>query len=310
MWCSKNSKIFIILCLLACVPCRAQYHPLYSQYIFNGLALNPAYAGSQDVLNLAALYRSSQLGNSIEGSPVTQTFAGDFPLQNPQVALGLLVFNDKIGIFKQTGANFVYAFRVKAGEGKLSFGLQAGFDLRREAGIDNIYLFEEGDEAFYQKAHNTFMPNVGAGIYYHTPKYFAGLSFPHFLAYATNIKDYSYKGALTLSNMMLYGGVVIQTNNKLKIRPSALLQHVFNDPLFDLNCNFIMLRDRLELGLSYRNKKTLVTMVQFKINSQLCLGYAYDHTFGMPTVNNTSHEIMLRYDLKITVKAANPLYLK
>ena len=310
MWCSKDSKILIILCLLtgAVSGVQAQYHPQYSQYMFNGLALNPAYAGSKDVLNLALLYRNSQLGSSIEGAPVTQTFAGDFPLRNPQIALGLLVFNDKIGVYRQTGTYFAYAFRVKAGEGKLSFGLQAGFDLHREDGSD-VFTFEKGDPLFDTEIHKSFMPNTGAGVYYETPKYFAGLSFPQLLAYSPHTAD-SYSGKLTLANTMLYGGVIIPVNSSLKIRPSTLLQYVSKGILLDLNCNFILLGERLELGLSYRNKSTLVAMTQFRINSQFYLGYAYDHAFGKSALINTSHEIMLRYDLKITVKAASPLFLK
>ena len=307
MWCSKDSKIFIILCLLAIAPCRAQYHPQYSQYMFNGLALNPAYAGSQEVLNIAALYRSSQLGNSIDGAPVTQTFAGDFPLRNPQLALGLLVFNDQIGIFRQTGAYFAYAFRVRAGEGKLSFGLQAGFDLQREDG-SNIYIIQRPDPMFDLEVHNSFMPNVGAGAYYYTPKYFIGLSLPQFLAYFPKTAD-SYSGKLTFSNTMLYGGIIIPAGNNFKVRPSTLLQYTPTGILFDLNCNVIFFGERLELGVSYRNSSTLVAMTQIRIYSQLCLGYAYDHAFGKPNVINTSHEIMLRYDLKFKVKAASPLFL-
>ena len=309
MWCSKDSKIFFILCLLAVTPCRAQYHPQYSQYMFNGLALNPAYAGSQDVLNLAVLYRSNQWGKSVEGAPVTQTFAGDFPLRNPQIAFGLLVFNDKISIFRQTGAYFAYAFRVRtSNEGKLSFGLQAGFDLQREEGSD-IFTIQNPDPLFDLKKHNTFMHNVGAGVYYHTSKYFAGLSLPQFLAYSPNSAD-SYKGKLTFLNTMLYGGIVIPTDHKYKIKPSALLQYVYKGILVDLNCNFIFFDDRIELGVSYRNGSTLVAMAQFRIYSQLCLGYAYDHAIGKPSVINTSHEIMFRYDFKIQIKASSPLLLK
>ena len=307
MWYSKDSKILIILCLLAVAPCRAQYHPQYSQYMFNGLALNPAYAGSQEVLSLTTLYRSSQLGNSIPGAPATYTFSGDFPLRNPQLALGLLVFDDVISIYRQTGAYFAYAFRVRAGEGKLSFGLQAGFDLQREDG-SRIDIFQKPDPLFDFERHNTFMPNVGVGAYYYTSNFFAGLSFPQFLAYSPNTAN-SYSGKLTFVNTMLYGGMIVPVNRDFKIKPSTLLQYVGKGILFDLNCNFILLKDRLDLGISYRNNTTLVVMTQFRINSQLCLGYAYDHAFGIPSVINTSHEIMLRYDLKIKVKAASPLYL-
>jgi len=307
MWCSKDSKLLMIICLLMVgAICRAQYHPQYSQYMFNGLALNPAFAGSQEVLNLAALYRSSQWGKSVEGAPVTQTFAGDFPLRNPQLALGLMVFNDKISIFRQTGAYFAYAFRVKAGEGKLSFGLQAGFDLQRED-FSNLNLKHPDDDLFMGEVHNTFMPNVGTGIYYYRSNFFAGLSAPQLLAYSPN-KANSYKGKLTHSNIMLYSGVAIPAGRNVKVKPSALLQNTGNGMLFDLNCNVSFLREMFELGASWRNTSTLVGMVQFRYRS-FCIGYAHDYVLSKPSVINTSHEIMLRYDFKIIVNAVNPLRL-
>jgi len=310
MWCSRDSKLLIITCLLmAGAVCRAQYHPQYSQYMFNGLALNPAYAGSQEVLNLAALYRTSQLGNSIDGAPVTQTLAGDFPLRNPQLALGLLVFNDKISISRQTGAYFAYAFRVKAGEGKLSFGLQAGFDLQREDFNDGkLNIKDDGDPIFRREIHNTFMPNAGAGVYYHKSNLFIGLSVPQILTYSPNTAD-SYKGKPNLSYFMLYGGISVPAGRNFKVKPSTLLQHVGNGLLFDVNCNFAFFREMFEIGASWRNSNTLVGMVQFRIHS-LCIGYAHDYALGKPSAINTSHEIMLRYDFKIVVNAVNPLRLK
>ena len=308
MWCSKDSRLLIIVCLLmAGTICSGQYHPQYSQYMFNGLAINPAYAGSKEVLNLAALYRSSQLGNSIEGAPVTQTFAGDFPLRNPQLALGLLVFNDKISIFRQTGAYFAYAFRVKAGEGKLSFGLQAGFDLQHED-FSNINIKDTDDDVFMGEVHNTFMPNVGTGVYYYQSNFFAGLSIPQLLAYSPNTAN-SYKGKPTLSNIMLYSGVTVPAGRDLKVKPSAMLQHIGKGLLFDANCNFALFREKFEFGASWRSSNTLVGMVQFRFQS-LCIGYAHDYALGKPSAINTSHEIMLRYDFKIMVNAVNPLYLR
>jgi len=309
MWCLRDSKFLIVICLLmVAVTCRAQYHPQYSQYMFNGLALNPAYAGSQEVLNIATLCRNSQWGNSMEGAPVTYTFTGDFPLRNPQLALGLLVFDDFINILRQTGAYVSYAFRVKTSdEGKLSFGIQAGFDLQRE-NQTSLILIQPDDPMFHLEKHSTFMPNVGVGVYYNTSNFFAGLSFPQLLAYSPLTAD-SYKSKLTLSNTMLYGGMIVPAGRDLKIKPSALLQYVGNGILLDMNCNFLMFGEKVELGVSWRNSTTLVGMAQFRHQS-FCLGYAYDFAIGKPGAINTSHEIMLRYDLKIMVKAASPLYLK
>ena len=307
MWCSKDSKILVTICfLLVSVTCWAQYHPQYSQYMFNGLALNPAYAGSQEVLSLAAFHRTSQWGNTMEGTPVTQTFSGDFPLRNPQLALGLLVFNDKVSIFRQTGAYFAYAFRVQAGQGKLSFGLQAGFDLQREDAT-RINILQKPDPLFELEVHNSFMPNVGVGTYYYTSNYFVGLSLPQFLAYSPKTAV-SYKGKPTFKNFMLYGGLTLPAGRSLKIKPSGLLQYVGEGILFDLNCN-VLLREMLELGVSWRNNNILVGMAQFRFQS-FCIGYAYDYALKNSGAINTSHEIMLRYDFKIIVKALNPLLLK
>ena len=307
MWCSRDSKyLMLIFFLMIGAVCRAQYHPQYSQYMFNGLALNPAYAGSQEVLNLAALYRSSQWGKSIDGAPVTQTLAGDFPLRNPQLALGLMVFNDKISIYRQTGAYFAYAFRVRAGEGKLSFGLQAGFDLHHED-FSGVNIKDKDDDLFRGEQHNTFMPNTGAGIYYHTANFFAGLSIPQLLAYSPNTAN-SYSAKPTLSNTMLYGGLVMPAGRNFKVKPSTLLQYTGNGFLFDVNCNFSLYRDLLEFGASWRNSNTLVGMVQFRFQS-FCIGYAHDYALKKMSAINASHEIMLRYNFKIMVNAVNPLRL-
>ena len=309
MWCSRDSKLLMIFFLLIVgVFCQAQYHPQYSQYMFNGLALNPAYAGSQEVLNLALLHRNSQWGNGIEGAPATYTFSGDFPLRNPNLALGVLVFDDIISIFRQTGAYFTYAYRVRTSEtGKLSFGLQAGFNSCRE---DNsrIKLFDPDDPIFSNRLLHVFMPNVGAGVYYYTQNFFAGLSIPQFLTYLPQRAD-SYSGKLSFSNTMLYSGIIIPMNREFKIKPSTLLQYTEKSFHIDLNCNVMMFREKFDLGASWRSNNTLVGMFQFKVKS-LCIGYAYEYALKKPSAINTSHEIMLRYNFKIMVDAVNPIFIR
>ena len=294
----------VIGCLLT-VSAMAQHSPQYSQYMFNGLALNPAYAGSKEVLNIAAIYRSSQWGSSFEGAPVTQTFAGDFPLQNPNLALGLMIFNDRINIIKQSGAYFAYCYRISTGEGKLSFGMQAGFDLMREDQT-NIITLQPDDPMFNFESNNSFMPNVGVGTYYYTSNVFAGLSLPQFLTYSPQSAG-SYKAKPTLTNTMLYGGTIIPVSRDFKLKPSTLMRFTGKGILIDFNCNVIMFKDLLELGVSWRTGTTFVALAQFRINS-LYIGYAHDYAIGKPSAINASHEIMLRYDFKIRVKAASPLF--
>lgn len=307
MSCSK-SKILIVICLLAGTSCWAQYRPVYDQYMFNGLALNPAFAGSGEVLSLSALCRFNRL-SGFEGAPVTQTLSGDFPLRNPQVALGLLVFNDQIAIYRQTGLFASYAFRVKLGPGKLSLGLQAGFSQMREDESRIHTLDRQPDPMFSSGIYKFFMPNVGVGAFYYTPQYFAGLSLPQLLSYSPQAAA-SYKGRLSMENIMLYGGVTVPVSSNLKIRPSALLQYA-SGILCDLNCNVLLFPgNRLEFGISYRNAGTLVAMTEIRVNPQICVGYAFDHALGKLNAISSSHEIMVRYEFRYRIKAENPLYLK
>jgi len=294
-----NRLILTILCLLASgFGSNAQYNPQYSQYMFNGLAINPAFAGSMEALNVSALYRGSQLGNSVKGAPVTQTLAGDFQLRNPQLAIGMMIFNDQIHTLRNTGAYFAYVFRVRVGEGKLSFGLQAGVEQQREAN-KNLILVHSDDPLFRSDVNKIFMLNVGAGTYYYTPKFFAGLSFPQISEINSGKLIFSPK---------LYGGTIFSTDKDLKIKPSTLVQYSGTGVLWDLNCNFLLMQERLELGASWRNAGVFVAMVQFKYNN-FTIGYAHDYAIGKPNAINTTHEIMLRYDLNIRVNAMSTLFL-
>ncbi|MDR0712820.1 MAG: type IX secretion system membrane protein PorP/SprF [Bacteroidales bacterium] len=304
----SRSKLPVIGCLLLSgLLCRAQHNPLYDQYLYNGLAINPAFAGSREVMNVAALYRMQWL--KMEGAPVTQTLAGDFPLYNPQLALGLLIQNDKTGVYKKTGVYGVYAFRIKTKKGRFALGLQGGFDLMRE-NLAVIRTLQPNDPMFDTELHRLFMPNIGTGAYYYSKKYFAGLSVPRLVLYrpATNNK---YRGKLSLYDVMLYGGVNITVHPSFKLKPSALIRYSPNDFMADVNCSAIFLPDdRLEVGLSYRSTKVWVITTGIRINPQIHIGYVYDHAFGVANIAGGSHEILLRYEFRYRVNTENPLYLK
>ena len=307
---SKDKIVFnfrfalIISILTISVICRAQYRPHFSQYMFNGLSLNPAYAGSEEVFNVAAIYRTSALGKSVDGAPVTQAFACDFPMQNPNLAIGLLVFNDKASLLRQSGAYFAYCYRVQAGEGNLSFGMNVGFDLFNE-NYSKISIIDQNDPVFLENK-TSFMPNVGVGAYYYMSNFFAGLSIPYIMKY-TNQLNQPQKVSPTFSNTVIYCGTIIPAGNDLKFKPSVLFHYSGTGILIDLNSNFLFLKERLELGASWRSNHIIVGMAQFRIN-QFRIGYAYDHALRKQSIINSTHEIMLRYDLNIVVKAANPIF--
>jgi type IX secretion system PorP/SprF family membrane protein len=289
--------------------CRAQDNPLYNQYQYNGLAINPAFAGSREVMSMAVLYRMQWF--NMDGAPNTFTFSGDFPLRNPQTAIGLLAVNDKVGIYRKTGVYGVYAYRIKMGKGKLSLGLQGGVDQIRED-LSNMTTLQPNDPMFTNAAlHRTWLPNVGVGAFYYSSKYFAGLSIPKLLHYVPTKAD-QYKGELSLCDVFLYGGLILSVSNNIKLKPSALLRYgIDKTVLADINFNVVFLpEDRVEVGVFYRSAKVWGAMAEIRVNPQICIGYAYDRGLGIANINSGSHEILLRYELRYRVKAVNPLYLK
>ena len=306
----SRDKITLILFLLLTfsVTNKAQNRPIYSQYMFNGLAINPAYAGSNEAFNIVALYRNSQWDNSLEKAPITQAFSCDFPLNNPHSAIGFNMFNDNINISKQTGAYFAYAYRINKYGGKLSIGAQVGFELQNEE-YTKIKTVQPNDFLFTYDINNFLMPNIGIGTYYYRSNIFAGISISQILVYTSKGDDSHKVLKPSLSNTMLYFGVIVPTGLDLKLRPSTLAQFESRGVLYDLNCNFIFFRDIFELGVSWRSSNVLVGMAQIRI-APLSIGYAYDYGIERPEAINTSHEIMFRFDLiRKKVKAATPLYL-
>ncbi len=276
----------------------AQQIATYSQYMFNGLAINPAYAGSQEALSVTALGRFQNVG--LSGAPNTQTFAAHSPLINNRVGVGLLVIHDQLSVISQTGVHFSYAYRVpiKKNGTTLSFGLQGGMSMYN-AEYTKLDLYNNAqtglpDPAFSQNIRDS-RPNIGAGVYYTTPVSYVGLSMPSML---NNVFERGRNITTVYQNVpiILTGGYVFTLNRMLKLKPNFLFKMVDGQPVeFDINAN--MLYDEvLWFGLSYKSSKQVVMLTQFKINDQLQFGYSYTITAGpIRTVELGSHEVMVNY---------------
>ena len=285
---------------------RAQQDKMFSQYMFNMMALNPAYAGSRDVLSMTALYRAQWVG--IEGAPQTATFTADMPLKNERIGIGLQLSNDKIGLINQTGAYLSYAFRIKLGErSTLALGLQGGA-LSYKANYSEAILSPGGipDPAFSQN-FSKILPNFGTGIYISNDRGYIGLSVPYLLK--NRISDYETATSRATLRRHAYGtaGFVIGLSPTIKIKPSFLVKYAEGAPLgVDGNVN-IWFNDRIALGASLRKNQfyswnndsndALVGMVELQVSDQLRLGYAYDRTLNnLKAYGPNSHEFMLRYE--------------
>ncbi|MGV3559058.1 PorP/SprF family type IX secretion system membrane protein [Larkinella arboricola] len=291
---------------------QAQQDHMFSQYMFNMMAMNPAYAGSRDVLSMTALYRNQWGG--IEGSPQTTTFTIDMPLNRERIGLGLQLFNDRIGEYNTTGAYASYAFRIKVGSrSTLGLGIQAGAS-SFQADLAKVKTDQGGDPAFSQNV-SKLLPNFGTGIYLSNDRSYIGVSVPQLIK--NKLTDYNsgVQRATQRRHAYAMAGFVVRLSSALKLKPSTLVKYVEGSPLgIDGNLN-LWIADRIAVGVSYRrnqfnsyesaldngqvyNQDAIVGIIEVQLSDQLRLGYAYDQMLNkMQTFKLPSHEIMLRYEL-------------
>lgn len=272
----------------------AQQEAMYTQYMFNTLAVNPAYAGSRNVVSATALFRNQWSG--IKGAPKTQTFSIDAPINQKKVGLGLQIFSDKLGRTKNTGTVLSYAYRIRMENASLSFGLQGSLS-QFSADYTSISLDPAGlsiDPAFMNNDNKTLI-NFGTGVYYNTDRFYVGLSSPELI---NNILPGS-ETSLNRQAMHLFlmSGYVFTLNSVFKLKPSVLLKGVKGAPLqADLNTS-LWIKDVLSIGAQYRTNADVSALLEIQATPQIRFGYAYDHsTTPLSSYNSGSHEIMLRYE--------------
>ncbi len=273
----------------------AQQDAQYTQYMYNTVSVNPGYAGSRGHLSVAALHRSQWVG--LDGAPVTQTINFHSPVGYNGVGLGTSIVNDKIGPTSETYFDIDFSYTVKTSdEGRLSFGLKASAHLL-DIRFSELNQFAP-DQTLEQDIDNKFSPNFGAGIYYRTDKFYAGLSVPRFLQ-TSHFDESSLSTAQEEMNFYFITGYVFEMNPLLKFKPTVLAKVVEGAPLqIDLSANF-MLNDIFILGAAYRWDAAISGMVGFQLNESFLIGMAYDKEItelGNATFNNGSFEVILRYD--------------
>ncbi len=301
-------RAFVILCLLStCIVGKSQHFPVYSQYMLNGLAINPAYAGSRDVLSASIMYRKQWMG--FEGAPVTATFSAHTPLKNKKIGLGLHVISEKIGVSSNISFFGNYAYRVRLGDGHLSLGLKFGTEILKD---DYSKITTQQTDVVFSNSESVLMPNFGFGAYYLTNDYFLGLSIPTLLSYRqVSASKFEAFNDVKNYNILLTGGYLFWISSNFKLKPSTLIRYHANSPLqFDLNLNSILLKDgMLWLGISYRNQDALVGLVEVQMGTKWRLGLSYDYSLGpISKYSSGTIEAMLRMELITVVKTINPRF--
>jgi len=288
-------KKLILIFMFFSIVSNAQQDAQYTQYMYNTIEVNPAYAGSRGALSVFGLYRTQWVG--LDGAPETSTFSVNTPLSNSDLGLGVSLVNDKIGPTVENTLSADLSYTIPTSETwNLSFGIKGTANLFN---LDvNKLSMEDQDDPQFQNLKNRFSPNVGAGIYYHSDRAYIGLSVPNFIETNRYNSDDTaiFKEKI---NYYLIAGYVFNLDRLeyVKFKPALMTKMVEGAPLqVDVSGNF-MFNDKFVLGLAYRWSASVSAMAGFQVTKGMYIGYGYDHeTTRLRKYNSGSHEIFLRFE--------------
>jgi type IX secretion system PorP/SprF family membrane protein len=284
--------------------CSAQQKVQFTQYMFNELIINPAYAGADEALSLTFINRN-QWG-SIENAPSTQTFSAHTLVKKKKFGVGLSVINDKIGVHKNLSALGDFAYHIQTGiNSYLSMGVQAGMHNIRSNYAALTGATNDPKLSNLNVAETFF--DFGAGVYFRSPKFHAGLSAPELVPKRISFND-SVSVKLSRTNLFLFSKYTFKVSENTDIEPTVLLKHLSGLPFsYDVTLSMIY-RKVLSLGLSYRKDESVDFLIKAQITPQLQFGYAYDHTISnVSRLSNGSHEIMVHYLFRyVQTKVSSP----
>ncbi|MFI2743109.1 type IX secretion system membrane protein PorP/SprF [Zhouia sp. PK063] len=304
---STYKVILTVMVLLVSFHVKAQQDPQYTQYMYNMMSVNPAYAGSVGTLEIVGLHRSQWVG--FDGAPQTENIGIHSPLRNEKVGLGLNIINDNLGPSNETyfDGNFSYTIKLNYNT-QLAFGLKAGGKILNLDWSKGIYK-DPDDVVYNQNVKNRFNPLIGAGMFLYADKWYVGFSIPDFI----NDEYYDDVAEGVNAEQMHYyltGGYVFDLSYSLKLKPAVFMKYVAGAPLaVDLSANFLI-NDMITLGASYRFDDSVSGLAGFQLTQSFFVGYAYDYTTtDFNKYNSGTHEIVLRFQLsKKTKKIQSPRF--
>lgn len=297
----RTKLVAFVLFIIGLESMYSQQDSQYTQYMYNTVNINPAYAGSRGVMSIFGLYRNQWVG--LDGAPVTSTASLNTPIGNSNVGLGLSFINDRIGPLDETSILADVSYSVPTSENwKLSFGLKATANLLN-VDFTKLSIYDTSDPRFQNNVDNKFSPNIGAGIYLHSNKTYFGLSVPNFLEtkHFDESASISNSASFVAKERMHYyaiAGHVFDLSPSIQFKPAALAKVVQGAPLqLDISGNFLF-NEKFTIGAAYRWSAAMSAMVGFQATENWFIGYAYDmETTKLADYNSGSHEIFLRYEL-------------
>ncbi len=289
-----KTRILFFALLLSSFAGFAQQDAQYTQYMYNTINVNPAYAGSRGVLSVFGLHRTQWVG--LDGAPTTNAFSINTPINNSKLGVGVSFVNDKIGPTDENTISADISYTVQTSETyNLSFGIKGTANLF-SLDVNKLNPADANDPRLYN-FDNNFTPNVGAGVYFHSDKLYVGLSVPNFFE-TTRYEDNSIAVTKERMNAYLIGGYVFDLSPSIKFKPAFMAKTIEGAPLqLDVSGNFLI-NEKFTIGAAWRWSAAASLMAGFQITDGLFAGYGYDlETTKLSRYNSGSHEIFLRFEL-------------
>jgi type IX secretion system PorP/SprF family membrane protein len=301
------NKLFLYLFFLVFpFNLAGQIHPLSNHFHFNSLTINPAFAGSNNAISASINYRNQWAG--FKDAPKSGIIAVHSPVRSGRIGIGFQVENRSTGIYKTTNIVGNYAYRTEIKKGTLAMGLGFGAAVY-SINWKNLQAIDLNDHELQYNSSSAVMPVFSVGMYYYTKKYYFGFSLPSFISHnvGQNSGDYKAKNDMSNYNYLVTTGYDIDLNSDLILSPSLLLKYNSKDAIqIDLN-SWLGYKEKVWIGLGYRNNNTFTGMLQCQLNFQLKMAYAYDFETGeIGKYINGSHEIGLNYIFRYSRKVIGP----
>lgn len=301
-----KTKLILIISLLVGLESFGQQDPQYTQYMYNTINVNPAYAGSRGVTSIFGLYRTQWVG--LEGAPETATVSVHAPV-GKNVGLGVSVINDRLGPMDNNSFAIDFSYTLKTSENwKLALGIKGKANLMN-VNYNKLNIRLPDDYMFQNNIQNKFSPNIGAGAYLYSERSYIGLSVPSFI----ETENYEHNELAVVKERLhfyLIGGHVFNLSYDWQFKPAAMIKSVSGSPLqVDVSANFLY-NQKFTIGAAYRWDASFSALLGFQITKGLFAGYAYDmETTKLQDYNSGSHEIFLRFDLfRKSTKITNPRF--
>lgn len=310
-----------LICICSCfsaVQLHAQNQPGYEQYHFNQLVINPAYAGSNGVLDIQTFFRRQW--TDMDGAPKTESIAISTAVGDGKHGLGFSVVHDNVAVSDKLQLHLDYAFRMYMGDGVLALGVSAQA-IYTHLNYGQLDAFQNGDPTFINAPENNIAPNAGFGIWYSNKNMFTGFSVPLLIEKkdiaAVGLDDSSMDFQDATRHYFYTLGFLFPVSENVSLKPYTLIKYSYGAPVqLDASMSVIFY-DFLWAGGSYRTDNSVTLMLEYflKKNTTIqdrALGFGYAYNFRTDKTNTffgPTHEFFISFNLDThNTKFANPRF--